>query len=189
MFAVSIALLLTAAPAGAAPHEVESPAAEASGPADLSTALRAADVAEIYDLRGIQFPTAPRPDMVRDSGCKYGVYRAGLKGDSRWWRDLEHSLKQVDTRLRPSSDQRQVRIGLVLSDARGTLWEIYLDDLPGSDGRVSGFEQRRSVRASASLAEALKGYVARHPELILTPSRGDHYAHCPPRPPLLFDTE
>lgn len=191
MMTYGFTLLLLAALTTAHPGVTNAPRANAQlyRPANLTSALRASDIVEIYDLRGVQFPADARPDTVREVGCRYVLHRAGLKGDSRWWRDLERSLKQADLRLLPSSERRQVQIGLVLNDWRGTLWEIYLDDLPDRNGRVSGFEQRRSIQASASLVDALKNFVARHPELIQTPARDGQHAQCPPPALLLVDTE
>jgi hypothetical protein len=57
-------------------------------------ALSVADYAEIYVIGpGISFPVAPRPETVRMVGCKYGIGRHALAGDTEWWRGLERSLR------------------------------------------------------------------------------------------------
>src|SRR4051794_32436653 len=115
MHTLALAVLLIAAgPVVSAPSKAMGAAIEVAEPTDLMEALRAADFAEIYDLRGIEFPIMARPDMVRGSGCEYVVSRPAIKGDSRWWHDLERSLKQADLRVTPSAERRQVAIGLVL---------------------------------------------------------------------------
>jgi hypothetical protein len=151
-------LLLTALVAVAA-----SPgsATQTAGPPDLMTALGASDVAEIYIVSpSIQFPTAPRPETVREVGCKYLVYR-----ESPQWGDLVRSLGLARIRMVPTSARGEVRVGLVLGDWRGTIREVYSGDLVWPDGRVRGFDQRRQVEISASFVAALQGFVARHRDL------------------------
>jgi hypothetical protein len=129
---------------------------------DLLGALRASRVAEIYVIdRGVAFPTTPTPDAVREVGCKYLVRRRTPNG-----RELAQSLSEANIHFRPTSFEGAVRIGLVLSDDRGTTLEIYANDGPWPDGRLTGFTQRRPVEISPGFATALLGFVERHPDLV-----------------------
>ncbi len=92
------------------------PTGPIEGPSvELTTALQGASVAEIYIIEQIEFPMTPTPDMVRQSGCKYLVLRR-----TPTWRDLEESLRRARMRLRATTTRVVSRIGLVLSDERGT---------------------------------------------------------------------
>jgi len=166
MLAVGIAVM---SPASVAPRAT----GETLEPSGLTNAVRASDVAEIYIISpGIQFPTAPRPEMVREAGCKYLVSR-----ESPQWRDLEHALGEADVRTLPTTRRAEVRLGLVLSDWRGMVREIYSDNMVQANGRTNGLDQRRQVEISGSFVTTLESFVARHPDLLL-PSGAS--AHCPP---------
>jgi hypothetical protein len=108
------------------------------------------------------------------------VRRLGIAQDSEEWRDLEQSLRKVDLRLVPADRQPELRIGLVLGDRFGTLWETYAEDLPDTDGRIGGIDQRHQVRMSGSFAAAIKNFAARHPELLSSDPGGDT-PYCPPQ--------
>jgi hypothetical protein len=128
---------------------------------DLMDALNASTAAEIYIVRrGLEFPMRLQPEMVRSYGCEYRVYR-----ESPQWQDFERSLATADVRVEPAARSGEVRVGLVLSDQRGTVREVYSNDLVRPNGRMAGFDQRRQVEISASFVAALQGFVARHPDL------------------------
>jgi hypothetical protein len=182
MFTFRLAILLVASPwAGtliAAPATV---VMETASPSDLMSALRAADFAEIYLISpDISFVAAPHPETVRRVGCKYEVGRLAHDGDTREWRDLEQSLNSADLHFVPISRQPELRIGLLLGDRLGTLRETYAGDLPDAEGMVEGVDQRQRVRMKASFATALKGFAARHPELLVS-DPGGASPHCPTR--------
>lgn len=183
----ALGLLLIGVSGGGMSQPVARPAAVsvAKPPSSLISALRVADFAEIYVISpSISFPVAPRPETVRMVGCKYGVGRRAVAGDTEWWRDLEQSLRKSDLRFLPARQQPELRIGLVLSDRLGTLWEIYSEDLPDVDGKIGGIDQRRQVKMSGSFATVLKNFAARHPELLLS-DPGGHTPYCAQRRPIL----
>jgi hypothetical protein len=149
--------------------------AQASESSDLMSALRTSDVAEIYIVsRSLEFPMRLGPESVRSSGCKYSAHRGSPE-----WPDLEHRLAVANIRFAPTSVEGEVRVGLVLGDRRGTIREIYANDLPLPNGRVAGFTQRQSVEISARFVTALRDFVERHPELAL-PAEGPT-SRCPRR--------
>ena len=128
---------------------------------DLVQALRTADFAEIYVIGPhIEFPAAPRPEIVRSSGCSYRVRRS-----SPQWDDLERRLSRAEIRITPSDRRSAVRVGLVLSDRFGTIYEIYADDQVWPGGVVPGLAQRRQADISRSFVVALLDFVAQHPDL------------------------
>jgi hypothetical protein len=134
---------------------------------DLMSAFRAAQIAEIYRISpDIQFVAAPTPDVTRSAGCRYLVARPSYDGDTAAWRDLERSLLEARITATASDRRPEARIGIVLSDWQGTLWEVYSDDLSGSSGQVDGLQRGRMVRLPISFAKALEGFIARHPELM-----------------------
>jgi len=65
----------------------------------------------------------------------------------------------------------------LLGDERGTIREIYANDLTWPNGRTNGFDQRRQVEISPSFVAALQGFAQRHPDLAL-PDSGP-VPHCP----------
>jgi hypothetical protein len=141
--------------------------------ADLTSTLQATDFAEIYIVRrDLHFITGLVPYMVRTVGCRYLVYR-----NSPDWTEFERAMAAANVRIVPTPMNGEVRVGLVLSDNRGTLREIYSNDLVWPNGRANGFDQRQEVEISPSFATALQGFAMRHPEL----ARPDTspVPHCP----------
>src|ERR1044072_4859545 len=100
---------------------------------DFSRAMQAAEAAEIYLVRpGIEFPMRLTPEAVRTEGCGYIVYRY-----SPQWADLERSLGEAEIRIVPVRSGGDIRVGLVLSDARGILRELYANDEAWPNGLAS----------------------------------------------------
>lgn len=134
----------------------------APDPSGLIGALRSSDVAEIYLIRRtIVFPAAPRPEMLRSLGCKYLLFRRSAQ-----WSELERALADADVRFSPAAAAAEVRVGLVLTDRLGTLWEAYADYPYADETVVPGLSQRHHVTVSASFVTALEGFARRHPDLI-----------------------
>lgn len=126
-------------------------------------AFRTSDVAEIYILRrDLEFVVAPRPDTVRALGCGYRVRR-----NSRAWDELQQVLEQAAIEIRPATYVGEVRLGLVLGDERGTIFEIYANHLQSTPVGMNGFSQRQVVEISASFDSTLRDFGERHPELAL----------------------
>ncbi|HTU12709.1 MAG TPA: hypothetical protein VMG08_17605 [Allosphingosinicella sp.] len=141
---------------------VEPPVAQAQAQRlDLGAALRIADSAEVYVLSGdLAFVRSPDPGTVRSLGCRYSVSRTMPA-----WRDLQAAVGNVA--LRPAARPRhgELRVGLVLSDRRGILFEAYGSVPAGAEPMVRGLSQRRDVEIAATFAAAVTGFGARHPEL------------------------
>lgn len=154
---VALALLSAAAPdpSGRAPD---------SG---LMDALRTSEAADIYIVsRNFHYPMDLQPYDVRTEGCAYRVYRL-----SPQWEELEQSLARANIRIVLTTARRQeVRFGLVLSDALGTVLEIYSNDLDWPNGQRPGVSQRRRVEISPGFVTALRAFADRHPDLAV-PSR------------------
>lgn len=159
-------LFIVAQPAASYPQNAGSAQREFTEVSDLMSALQAAQIAEIYVINpSISYTAAPTPDVVRRDGCKYFVRRAHYLGDSPQWRDLEQTLAKADLRFISATTRAELRLGLLLSDWQGALWETYAETLVRPNGRMRGLDRRRSVEISASFVSALRDFVARHPEL------------------------
>lgn len=160
LHALAPAVLATAVVDQTPPARVPEVIAES----DLMSALRAADVAEVYILRrDIEFVISPSPDTVRVLGCRYMIHRE----DSTAWRELEAALADAAIRIEPAEASGEVRVGLVLSDRRGILFEAYSRWPSGSEASVNGLSQRRQVQVSASFATELERVAERHRDLAI----------------------
>jgi hypothetical protein len=146
---------------GASVPTVAQPAARDGRPADLVEALRAANIAEVYIIsRNIEFVVTPTAGTVKTLGCRYVFNRS-----SRAWRELEAALQDVEFH---ADEERRwppgVRLGLLLGDDRGSLFEVYARWPEESEAFVPGFVQRRSARISARFAAALESVTLSHSE-------------------------
>jgi hypothetical protein len=163
------ALLIGVVPSAAAPQPIR-PVTADGAESDLSGALRAGDIVELYIISpGISYPAAPTPQTIRSDGCRYIIRRAHHRGDSPQWRELAELLAGIEFTAAPSARRRQVRLGLVIGDSRGTIREIYADSLAYPPGKVFGFDQRRQVHISARFSAALFEFARAHPELAQGP--------------------
>jgi len=140
---------------------VAQPAARDGRPANLVEAFRAANIAEVYIIRrDIEFAVTPTAGTVRTLGCRYVFNRR-----SRAWDELEAALQDVEFQ---ADEERRwlpgVRLGLLLGDDRGSLFEVYARWPQESEAFVPGFVERRSARISARFAAALEGVTLSHPE-------------------------
>lgn len=140
------------------------------GPSDIARAIWGAEMTEIYLLRrDVSTRTNMRAYHLRTLGCLYRVQGATLGAE------FERALAGAAVRLAPGraeDEGNDLRVGIVIGDRRGTILEVYADDRPGSDGMVSGFSQRRSVRLSMSFVPALRRFAAEHRGLmVVDPSR------------------
>lgn len=160
MHASALTVFISLALATLIPSNQPAPRATNSYQTEFRDALRAARVAEIYVIQGIEFPMTPTPDTVRESGCRYLVRRLTPQ-----WADFEQAMSDARIRFRPTSMRVVSRVALILSDDRGTLLEIYADDGPWPDGRLTGFIDRHPVELSPSFLAALLGFIRRHPDL------------------------
>jgi hypothetical protein len=140
-------------------------AADETGRPDLAVALRAADVAEVYLIRrDLSFVTAPDPGTVRTLGCRYVVRR-----NSAAWRELEAAIRDVDiwSVVAGEAQRGEMRVGLMLGDGRGLLFEGYARWPAPGETRVPGLARRRSVTFPAGFAAALDAFAVRHRDLAI----------------------
>jgi hypothetical protein len=146
---------------GASAPIMAQPAARDGRPTDLVEALRSANIAEVYIVRrDIELVVTPTAGTVKTLGCRYVFRRT-----SRAWDALEAALQHVEFQ---ADEERRwppgVRLGLLLGDDRGSLFEVYARWPEESEAFVPGLVQRRSARISARLAAALEGVTLSHPE-------------------------
>jgi hypothetical protein len=151
---VPLTALLVLALAAPSPDQGPSPAVtEVSEPTDLMSALRASDVAEIYVLpRELDFVTA-----VRTLGCRYVVRRV-----STAWTELESALNDAGIRIIPGRRSSDVRVGLVLGDRRGIIFEAYSPWPSAGAADVPGLSQRLTVDISPRFATVLESFALGH---------------------------
>lgn len=149
---------------GASAPVVAQPGARDGRPADLVEALRAANIAEVYILRrDIEFAVSPTPGTVRTLGCRY-VFRRS----SRAWDALEAALQGVEIRTEEVAHAGSgVRLGLLLGDDRGLLFEVYARWPSQSDSFDAGLVQRRSARISARFAAGLESVALTYPHTMV----------------------
>jgi hypothetical protein len=146
---------------GASAPIAAQPGARDERPAELVEALRAANIAEVYIVRrDIEFVVTPNAGTVKTLGCRYVFSRI-----SRAWDALEAALQDVEFQ---ADEERRwppgVRLGLLLGDDRGSLFEVYARWPGESEAFVPGIVQRHSARISARFAAALEGVTLSHPE-------------------------
>src|SRR6218665_508307 len=120
---------------------------------DIGAALDGAESAEIYVVRqDLAFVTSPDPLTVRRLGCRYVVRR-----NSAAWHDLRASLGSVAIRPAPRQLFGELRLGLVLSERRGTTFEAYGSWPAPEAARGRGLSPRRGGGGCAKLARAPGG--------------------------------
>jgi hypothetical protein len=151
----ALAALLSSASAGPLAARAPAPVPRP----EFAVALDAADSAEVYVLRqDLQFVIAPSPLTVRTLGCRYVVHR-----NSTDWRDLQGALGDIVIRPASRPLHGEIRVGLVLSDRRGVLFEAYSSIVEA--GAAPGLSQHREVEISANFARALSHFGFLHPNL------------------------
>lgn len=167
MYVFGLNALFAATLAMASPDQAGSVEIPIASEGDLIRALRSSEFAEIYVIgRGVEFPMTPTPHTVRNAGCRYAFFP-----NSPAWLDLEQSLRQADVRFTQSETRVVARIGLVLSDEHGTLFEIYSGDEPWPDGRITAIMQRQLTEVTPGFVGVLLGVARRHPEAISNTNR------------------